>query len=580
MIDAVSVAYLAVSGVNTLMVLILIPLYTRELTSGRNQNLLRLRRPRLAITQALALSLCSVMVAIRFQRQQIMSCTVWLVLLHLSALLALISLCARAVLIYLRFWIQKDRHKYVPRALNITLKKQSLSESLRSPLRTPLSGYDDPDMVLSSPLMLRPWGYFPAIFLTLGLLMIPIVRVVIIHQNTIAGAFPSSDACGASFGGTAVVTDTIIVASIGFVLSAVAMAFAFRLSENLWIRPELIVEYLHLLIPFIVTMFVSGITTLSQLVDQTYALYVVCLPILSHNWICLGEIVRRARRSTISTMPIGLSNTYGTNFHFSEALCQCCNFFSGGRSAQRKDSSKRSQSGIKESRPVPVIPWSNVIEEFLLMLDDPEGVAMVEDFLQKELSVENLLFYLEATNFQRKFDTRTPEDRLLKAKRIALLYISMDGRYCINIPGELREGIMRIMLPILKPKGTGVGGGATSGTGNSSGGVQQSAASILKQSALAILGQNNSGSSLRLETGPAAVGQQQDEPLCQTFPLEKILFEDARQEILELMVKDSFNRLRTTPQYCEFYYKKHPIPPSRVNTEEEGAGDDDKEVYR
>jgi hypothetical protein len=570
MVDAVQAAYIGLCTANQLLIVILVPLYLREMFTAQNHNLLRMRRPRLAITQSLSLSVLSILITIRFQASTLL-CSTWLIVLHLSALLALICFCSRAILIFLRYRIQRNRQKYAPKVAAFA----GQAEPSRSPLRTPLSGYDDPDMVLRSPWLLRPAGYTPVILIVLFALMYPVINLVIMNPELKTNRINDGD-CGQALGGNVdkVVMNAIIVATIGFIISAASMIPVSRLDEHLWIRPELTLEYLHLLVPFVITILFSTVAQLSQFIDRTYSLYVICLPIMSHNWICLGEIVRRSRMGQRNPKSRFAACHCVSCFKscFKRILRCCVKCFVDRREVPSSD-----RVSSKESRLPPNIPWGEVVVEFQRMLEDPEGAEIIEQFLEKELSVENLMFYVDAIEFYKTFDDLTPTERIQKAKTMCSLYISNDGRYCINIPGDLRTGILKALAPY-----------------NTNSTTAASAANILKDSAMALFqsltvtrsggesGGNTKGSAMSLFQSSNVIREDREVALqdahtlttglTSMLPLEKVLFEDAKQEILELMVKDSFGRLRVTPEYIDWYYKNRETSArqSRVDDDRKG----------
>ncbi|NP_001085577.1 regulator of G-protein signaling 10 L homeolog [Xenopus laevis] len=74
--------------------------------------------------------------------------------------------------------------------------------------------------------------------------------------------------------------------------------------------------------------------------------------------------------------------------------------------------------------------WATSLES---LLDDPKGVAEFIDFLKKEFSEENLLFWLACEDFKK---TRDKDQMLKKAHDIYTTFLSSKASTQVNVEGQ------------------------------------------------------------------------------------------------------------------------------------------------
>ncbi|XP_075071648.1 regulator of G-protein signaling 10 isoform X2 [Mixophyes fleayi] len=78
--------------------------------------------------------------------------------------------------------------------------------------------------------------------------------------------------------------------------------------------------------------------------------------------------------------------------------------------------------------------WATSLDN---LLEDPEGVAEFTDFLKKEFSEENLLFWLACEDFKK---TEDQEQMRKKAKNIYTTFLSSKATSQVNVEGQSRIG--------------------------------------------------------------------------------------------------------------------------------------------
>jgi hypothetical protein len=83
--------------------------------------------------------------------------------------------------------------------------------------------------------------------------------------------------------------------------------------------------------------------------------------------------------------------------------------------------------------------------EFQAVLSDPEGSTLFEKFLEREWSVENIVFWKAAARFRADFE-KLP-DKIIVAKQIYGEYIIETAPLCVNIAYPVRQKIKNVMIP-------------------------------------------------------------------------------------------------------------------------------------
>jgi hypothetical protein len=91
------------------------------------------------------------------------------------------------------------------------------------------------------------------------------------------------------------------------------------------------------------------------------------------------------------------------------------------------------------------------------LLKNPKGFASLERFMEKEYSLENLMFWKVITQFGKKYSSDveiTTNELIEAAKEIFISYIAEDSRFTINLPGEIQMNLRRIFTDnFVYPKG-------------------------------------------------------------------------------------------------------------------------------
>jgi len=92
-----------------------------------------------------------------------------------------------------------------------------------------------------------------------------------------------------------------------------------------------------------------------------------------------------------------------------------------------------------------------------LLIKHPKVLSSLEKFMQKEYSIENLMFWKVIKQFGRTYNSDveiTTNELVEAAKTIFLSYIAEDSRYTINLPAEIHANLRRIFLDtFVYPKG-------------------------------------------------------------------------------------------------------------------------------
>ncbi|XP_072196524.1 regulator of G-protein signaling 10 isoform X1 [Excalfactoria chinensis] len=103
-------------------------------------------------------------------------------------------------------------------------------------------------------------------------------------------------------------------------------------------------------------------------------------------------------------------------------------------------SSRQSSKGTSE--------WATSLEN---LLEDPEGVKRFREFLKKEFSEENVLFWLACEEFKK---TQGKKQMREKAKEIYMTFLSNKASSQVNVEGQsrLNETILETPHPLMFQK--------------------------------------------------------------------------------------------------------------------------------
>jgi hypothetical protein len=157
------------------------------------------------------------------------------------------------------------------------------------------------------------------------------------------------------------------------------------------------------------------------------------------------------------------------------------------------------------------------------VIENGEGRLLFMRFLEKEFSAENLLFYEAVVQYEKELHSQDPE-LVSKARESAQMifdtYVSTSSSLCVNISAITRKKITKVL------------GKRRQKTALAQ--VQES----LKKSKL--LNGSSQGAFLELNVSSA------------TIQMDPEVFGEAKSEIVQLMVRDSFFRFRMTPEFNRF----------------------------
>ncbi|NP_001405809.1 regulator of G-protein signaling 10 isoform 5 [Mus musculus] len=92
--------------------------------------------------------------------------------------------------------------------------------------------------------------------------------------------------------------------------------------------------------------------------------------------------------------------------------------------------------------------WASSLEN---LLEDPEGVQRFREFLKKEFSEENVLFWLACEDFKKTEDRKQMQE---KAKEIYMTFLSNKASSQVNVEGQSRltEKILEEPHPLMFQK--------------------------------------------------------------------------------------------------------------------------------
>ncbi|KAJ7325267.1 hypothetical protein JRQ81_018287 [Phrynocephalus forsythii] len=92
--------------------------------------------------------------------------------------------------------------------------------------------------------------------------------------------------------------------------------------------------------------------------------------------------------------------------------------------------------------------WATSLEN---LLEDPEGVNRFREFLKREFSEENVLFWIACEEFKKIQDKKQMQT---KANDIYMTFLSSKASYQVNVEGQSRldESILEIPHPLMFQK--------------------------------------------------------------------------------------------------------------------------------
>ncbi|XP_044518533.1 regulator of G-protein signaling 10 [Gracilinanus agilis] len=92
--------------------------------------------------------------------------------------------------------------------------------------------------------------------------------------------------------------------------------------------------------------------------------------------------------------------------------------------------------------------WATSLEN---LLEDPEGIKRFREFLKKEFSEENVLFWLACEDFKKIQDKKQMQE---KAKEIYMTFLSSKASSQVNVEGQsrLNEKILEEPHPLMFQK--------------------------------------------------------------------------------------------------------------------------------
>jgi hypothetical protein len=106
--------------------------------------------------------------------------------------------------------------------------------------------------------------------------------------------------------------------------------------------------------------------------------------------------------------------------------------------------SKLSGTGVSVETPAVMHHASSLAEierDFRQVLEDEEGFALFQKFLEQEWSVENILFWKAAVEFRKTFEQQKQEENNMRAKKMFEEFISTDAPLCVNLPFGVRTKV-------------------------------------------------------------------------------------------------------------------------------------------
>ncbi|XP_053441596.1 regulator of G-protein signaling 10 isoform X1 [Nycticebus coucang] len=126
--------------------------------------------------------------------------------------------------------------------------------------------------------------------------------------------------------------------------------------------------------------------------------------------------------------------------------------FSGGplsmEHAHDSDGSSSSSRSSNRQSLKSTAKWATSLEN---LLEDPEGVKRFREFLKKEFSEENVLFWLACEDFKKTQDKKQMQE---KAKEIYTTFLSSKASSQVNVEGQSRldEKILEEPHPLMFQK--------------------------------------------------------------------------------------------------------------------------------
>jgi len=216
---------------------------------------------------------------------------------------------------------------------------------------------------------------------------------------------------------------------------------------------------------------------------------------------------------------------------------------------EKVEDNRKLEDGNILSKLIPLKPTLNEMrEEMFNMLFDEEGFRVFQQFLVKEFSVENILFWKDAKEF-REFARRVEVGELQPSENISLdqLWGKVDekGRFVYKSYCS-EEAVLLINLPFAIQNKLR----ATFAAGENEG-------AMLKRGASTRFGRRSiSLKSPSSQTSAMSV-QPQEMSVKQKRRIHSEVFGEAMTEITNLMCSDSFRRFRMLDDYRDYVLERH-----------------------
>lgn len=186
-------------------------------------------------------------------------------------------------------------------------------------------------------------------------------------------------------------------------------------------------------------------------------------------------------------------------------------------------------------------------QQFLELIEDPIGSQYFKEFLRKEFSVENFLFWKTVEKFKKMY-SGDGYDEILLQKHVLKIYnhfMSSFSPLMINISSQCKERIQqRLGIKDILP---------SRGFSSKKPVITNVATNPLADHVDDVkLDEVDEESSLEYPSISVAVCS----PLNPDEPIDNTVFDEAEREIFTLMFTDSFSRYRLSEEYQEFADRK------------------------
>lgn len=188
--------------------------------------------------------------------------------------------------------------------------------------------------------------------------------------------------------------------------------------------------------------------------------------------------------------------------------------------------------------------------KFLELIEDPTGSQYFKEFLKKEFSVENFLFWKTVEKFKKMYSGDGYNELLLQ-KHVLKIYnhfMSSFSPLMINISSQCKQRIQQRLgiKDVLPSKGIGIRKAVISSA------TSTSTAPKTQDMDDVELEEVEDDASLDYPSISVAVCS----PLDPEEPIDTMVFDEAEREIFNLMFTDSFSRYRLSDEYQEFADKR------------------------